>query len=153
MTLSILKILLILLIYYFDFTNLKYFISFVDFLYSYENKPSYQCHHLIHTFPHPNKISSNSMQFTLNSFHFFFFFFFFLSFFLLKKAGNSLCLIFLTTFLFTPFPFLTYSSSTAINEYIFDFNSTNSLSFFPLNSSLILPINFLLTGSKKFEFT
>ena len=31
----------------------------------------------------------------------------------------------LTTFLFTPFAFLTSSLSTAINEYIFDFDPTN----------------------------
>ena len=33
-----------------------------------------------------------------------------------------------------------------------DFNPTNSLIIFPLNSSFILPITFLLTGSKKIEF-
>ena len=57
----------------------------------------------------------------------------------------------LTTFLLTRFAFLTLSLSTVTREYIFDFNPTNSLIIFPLTSSFILPITFLLTGSKNFE--
>ena len=57
-----------------------------------------------------------------------FFLCYILLFFLLnKKSANSLCLIFVTTFLFTSFAFLTSALSTAINEYIFDFNPTNAL--------------------------
>ena len=52
----------------------------------------------------------------------------------------------LITFLLTLFAFLINPSSTAIKEYIFDFNLTNSPIIFPLNSSFILPITFLLTG-------
>ena len=42
--------------------------------------------------------------------------------------------------LFTPFAFLTSSISTAINEYIFDFNLIKSLIAFPFNSSFVLSI-------------
>ena len=55
------------------------------------------------------------------------------------------------TFLLTPFAFLSSSPSAAIYENIFEFNLTNSLIIFPLNSSFILPISFLLTRSKSFE--
>ena len=57
----------------------------------------------------------------------------------------------LTRFLLTHFASLFFSLSTSIKEYIFDFNPTNLLIIFPLNSSFILPITFLLTRSKKFE--
>ena len=56
--------------------------------------------------------------------------------------------MFLTTPLLTPLAFLFSIPSTAINEYIFDFNLTHSLIIFPLNSSFILPSTFVLTGSK-----
>ena len=51
----------------------------------------------------------------------------------------------------TSFAFLISFPSTAINEYIFDFNPTNSLIIYPLTSTFILPITFLLTGSKTIE--
>ena len=57
----------------------------------------------------------------------------------------------LAPFLFAPFAFLTSLLSAAIIEYFFDFNSTSSLIMSPLNSSLILPIIFLLTWSKNFD--
>ena len=83
------------------------------------------------------------MQFTLNSFHVM------SHYFLLNKTPTDiLCFI----FLFAPFASVTSSSSKLINEYFFYFNPTNSLIIFPLNSSFILPITFLLTGSKNFEF-
>ena len=69
-----------------------------------------------------------------------------------KTSTNSLYLIFLTTFLFTPFACLTSSLSTETSDYIFNFNPTNSLIIFPSNPSFILPITFLLAGSKNFEF-
>ena len=59
--------------------------------------------------------------------------------------------MFLTTLLLTSFAFLTSSPSTAISEYIFDFHPTNSLIIFSLNSPFILPITFLLIGSKNVE--
>ena len=36
-------------------------------------------------------------------------------------------------------------------EYIFDFNLTNPQIVFSLNSSFVIKISFLLTGSKNFE--
>ena len=60
--------------------------------------------------------------------------------------------MFLTTFLLTPFDSLISLSFRITKNYIFDFNPTNSLIIFPLNSSFILPINLLLTGSKSFDF-
>ena len=59
--------------------------------------------------------------------------------------------MFLTTFVLTLFAFLISSLPTVTREYIFDFNPTNALIIFLLYSSFILPITFLLTGSKKFE--
>ena len=59
--------------------------------------------------------------------------------------------MFLTTLLLTHFAFLFSSYSTSIIENIFDFNPTNPLIIFPLNSSFILPITILLTGSKNFK--
>ena len=49
------------------------------------------------------------------------------------------------------FAFLFSSLSTVTTGYIFDFNPTNSQIIFLLNSCFILPITFLLTGSKNFE--
>ena len=71
------------------------------------------------------------MQFTLNTFNVIL---------LNKTSTNSSCLI----FLFTIFAFVTSLPSTLINEYVFDFNPTNSLIIFPMNSSFVLPITFLL---------
>ena len=84
------------------------------------------------------------MQFTLNSFHVMSHYFcnkqsidtFFMSY-----AFNN---IFVDTIFF-----FNFSTLTAIEEYIFDFNHINSLIIFALNSPFILPITFLLTGSKK----
>ena len=59
--------------------------------------------------------------------------------------------MFLTIFLLTHFAFLISPPSTEIKEYIFGFNPTNLLIIFPLNSSFILPISFLLAGSKTIE--
>ena len=58
---------------------------------------------------------------------------------------NSFYLMILKTLLLTPFAFLFSLPSTSIDEYIFDFNSANSLIIFPLNSSFILPKSFLST--------
>ena len=71
--------------------------------------------------------------------------------FLLRKTSTNSYLQ-INKFLFTAFAFVTSLSSALINENIFYFNPTNSLIIFPLNSSYILPITFLLTGSKNFEF-
>ena len=60
--------------------------------------------------------------------------------------------MFLTTFLLTPFSFLIYLLSTTTKKYIFDFNPTNSLIIFPLTSSFILPITFLLKDQKVLNF-
>ena len=38
-----------------DFINSIDFIDFISFLYSYENKPNYQYHHLVCVFCHQNK--------------------------------------------------------------------------------------------------
>ena len=59
--------------------------------------------------------------------------------------------MFLTVILLTPFTFLISSLSTVTRGFIFDFNSTNLLIIFLLNSSFFSAITFLLTGSKKFE--
>ena len=89
------------------------------------------------------------MEFTFNSFCVMSYYFFI-------KQNNKFFmsynfLQFFTTFLLTPFDFLFSLPSTLTKEYIFDFNPTNSLIISPLNSSVILPITFLLTASKKFE--
>ena len=81
------------------------------------------------------------MQFVLNSFHCMS-----NNIFIKKISTCSLCLMFLTTFLLTPFAFLICSLSTTIKAYIF--NPAKSPIIFPLTSSFILPINLLLTGSK-----
>ena len=58
-----------------------------------------------------NIISSNSMQFTLNSFHFMSYFFF------IKQSIKKLFMSFsLKTFLLTAFAFLIFSPSTSIKE-------------------------------------
>ena len=57
----------------------------------------------------------------------------------------------LKTFSLTHLNFLISLPSTAIKEYILDFNRTNSLTVLPLNLSFILPITFLLKISKNFE--
>ena len=49
--------------------------------------------------------------------------------------------------------FLISSLFTTTKEHISDFYPTNSQIIFPLTSSFILPITFLLTGSKSFEFS
>ena len=82
------------------------------------------------------------MQFTLNSFYVMSYHFF-----IEQNINKS----FMSFFLFTPLAFVNSSSSTLINEYIFDFNPINLLTFLPLNSSFILPKTFLLTESKNFE--
>ena len=60
--------------------------------------------------------------------------------------------MFLAKFLLTPFAFLTYLLFPAINENIFDFDPAKPLIISPLNSLFILPITFLLAGSKNFEY-
>ena len=90
------------------------------------------------------------MHFALNFFHFMFY-----NFFINEKisfSSNALWVVILTMFLLNLFAYLISSSSRAINEYIFDFHRANSLVIFPLNSYFILPIAFLLTGSKNFVF-
>ena len=124
---------------------LIFYQSFINLLCLYENKLKYQHHHLIHIFYHENKTMRSYKHY---NFQFYAICFEYLITFLLNETStNSLCLI----LLFIPFAFVTSSSYTALNEYIFDFNPTNSF-LFPLNSSFILPITFLLTGSKNFEF-
>ena len=59
--------------------------------------------------------------------------------------------MFLATSLLIPFAFLISSLLSIIKEYILDFNPTNSLIIFPLTLYFILPIIFLLIGSKNFE--
>ena len=49
---------------------------------------------------------------------------------------------------FTPFAKLNSLTSTERIQCIFDFNPMNSLTVIPLNTSLILPITFLLVGQK-----
>ena len=53
--------------------------------------------------------------------------------------------------IFTPFAVLDSLPSIFFMEYIFDFNPTNSPVIFHSYSSFILPITFLLVGSKNFE--
>ena len=54
-------------IYLIDFIDIIDFTQFYYFLYLYENKPSYQCHHLICIF-YTNIVSANSMQFYVELF-------------------------------------------------------------------------------------
>ena len=81
------------------------------------------------------------MQITLNSFPV-------MSYHLFIEQNNNK--FFMSYFSFTTL--VSSSSSTLINEYIFDFNPTNSLIIFPLNSSFIIPTTFLLNKSENFEF-
>ena len=84
-----------------------------------------------------NVISFNSMQFTLNSFHF-------ISYnFLLKKILIYFSFLLLLTFVLIPFAFSISLRSRKIKKYIFDFNPTISLTIFSLNLNFILPNNFL----------
>ena len=87
-----------------------------------------------------NIINSTSMQSTLNSFHVMSYHF---------SIEQILYVLFHFFFFF--FAFVTSLLSILIKKYIFDFNPTNPLIIFPLNSSFNLPITFLLTGSKNFE--
>ena len=85
------------------------------------------------------------MQFLLNSLHFMSHHFF-----IKQNIKIFFMPVFLATCLLNPFAFLISLPSTSINDYIFYFNPTNSLIIFPLNSPYILPITFLLAGSKNF---
>ena len=51
------------------------------------------------------------------------------------------------------FCFFNFLIFTITKEYIFDVNPKHSLIIFPLTLSFILPITFLLTGSKTFEYS
>ena len=90
-----------------------------------------------------NIISSNSMQFTLNSFqvmsHYF----------CIKQSTKKFFMSYAFNNIFIdPCILLTSLLSTAIKEHIFDFNATNSLSFLWIHFPFI---NNFLTGSKNFE--
>ena len=87
-----------------------------------------------------NIIISNSMQYNLYSFHYF----------CIKQSINKLFMsyAFNNTFIDSFCFFLTYWSTTLTKEYVFNCNPTNPLIIFPLNFSFLLPITFLLTGSK-----
>ena len=92
-----------------------------------------------------NIVSSNFMQFTVNPFYFLSYKTF------IKRNTNILFMsyafnnIFIDSFCF--FNIFTIHNN---KRYIFHFNPTNSLIIFPETSFLILPIIFLMTGSKIF---
>ena len=110
--------------------------SFIFFLSLYENKPTYEFHHLKQIFCHENMIKT-FFKFHMSLFYVSYFEFFWLCvslFFLLNKASlNSLNAV----AIFTPFAILHSLQSIFFIENIFDFNLTKSATIFPSNSSFI----------------
>ena len=112
----------------------------------YENKPRYVFHHLKHTFYHQNSsiIFCLSRTFQFHVICFVFFSYCVQQLFYQKEHQD---ILYALIFLFIPFALLTSLLSTLINEYILFFNPINSLILVPLNSSFILPNNFLFEMS------
>ena len=114
------------------------FIDFIDSLHPYENKPNY--------------LSSRIYLLSCNVL-WILFILCFIKILLNKTSTYFFLCVFLTIFLSMSFVFLISLLFAITKDYIFDFNSTNSLIIFPLTSSFILPITFLWQNKKSLRIS